>query len=299
MNNRRAGFTLIELLVVIAIIAILAAILFPVFAQAREKARQTACLSNVKQIGVAQLMYSQDYDERLVTSWAKGFVGDYNFNIQPYIKNYDILICPSKKISVQAADAACGPNASNDNYGTYYLLPGERDNPTGEPYLWGYGFNNGVNWVDGNGLIDGVPAPNGGQTVTISVNGKDIQTTVGGTTHVGIALAAIAAPANIFMEADTNEPPRSSMQIQALRPVSWPGFATITDGCQSLCDMGAPHHTGGNCFLYCDGHAKYQKFTGQANNWDSGDPAPVANMCQYFRNYDGGNNPGNCTTNGF
>ena len=62
MRNRR-GFTLIELLVVIAIIAILAAILFPVFAQAREKARQTTCLSNMKQMGTAIMMYVQDYDE--------------------------------------------------------------------------------------------------------------------------------------------------------------------------------------------------------------------------------------------
>ena len=61
----RRGFTLIELLVVIAIIAILAAILFPVFAQAREKARQTQCLSNMKQIGVGLMMYAQDYDETL------------------------------------------------------------------------------------------------------------------------------------------------------------------------------------------------------------------------------------------
>src|ERR1043166_5831286 len=63
MRHLRSGFTLIELLVVIAIIAILAAILFPVFAQARDKARQTACLSNAKQIGLAVNMYVQDYDE--------------------------------------------------------------------------------------------------------------------------------------------------------------------------------------------------------------------------------------------
>src|ERR671916_3232132 len=63
LRTKRNGFTLIELLVVIAIIAILAAILFPVFAQAREKARQASCLSNVKQIGLAAMMYVQDYDE--------------------------------------------------------------------------------------------------------------------------------------------------------------------------------------------------------------------------------------------
>ena len=92
-SARRPGFTLIELLVVIAIIAILAAILFPVFAQARESARQTACLNNLKQIGVAIPMYAQDYDERFPIHLYYPTSGNYSVSItwreecQPYIKN--------------------------------------------------------------------------------------------------------------------------------------------------------------------------------------------------------------------
>ncbi len=103
---KRTGFTLIELLVVIAIIAILAAILFPVFAKAREKARQSSCLSNLKQIGLAAVMYAQDYDERFVfghnyytdaggTEWLAWFPN----LLEPYIKNRQIFVCPSHKNS--------------------------------------------------------------------------------------------------------------------------------------------------------------------------------------------------------
>jgi prepilin-type N-terminal cleavage/methylation domain-containing protein/prepilin-type processing-associated H-X9-DG protein len=106
----RRGFTLIELLVVIAIIAILAAILFPVFARAREKARQASCLSNCKQMGLAAMMYVQDYDEvffpRCTGTWG-GWTTDPNSVpwfyysatvpglIYPYINNAQVFICPS------------------------------------------------------------------------------------------------------------------------------------------------------------------------------------------------------------
>src|SRR5262249_28725078 len=82
---RRNGFTLIELLVVIAIIAILAAILFPVFAQAREKARQTTCTSNVKNLGLAVMMYAQDYDETYPPLWYQANDGHWPNTVRPYI----------------------------------------------------------------------------------------------------------------------------------------------------------------------------------------------------------------------
>ncbi len=99
MLTNREGFTLIELLVVIAIIAILAAILFPVFARARERARQTSCLSNVRQLTTALMMYAQDYDETLPYACRWGpddNVREWHEYLQPYIMNEQILVCPSQ-----------------------------------------------------------------------------------------------------------------------------------------------------------------------------------------------------------
>jgi len=109
INRLKRGFTLIELLVVIAIIAILAAILFPVFAQAREKARMTQCLSNLKQIGTGVMMYNQDYDEMFpnAKAWGRYWTGEvanpalpdslrYLPDLTaPYTKNVDLWFCPS------------------------------------------------------------------------------------------------------------------------------------------------------------------------------------------------------------
>ena len=117
-NLRKKGFTLIELLVVIAIIAILAAILFPAFAKAREAARRSSCSSNMKQIGISIMQYSQEYDEKFpinndpvkgASPWvgngvngtyANGFAdagaqGNWIQGVQPYLKNYGVFACPS------------------------------------------------------------------------------------------------------------------------------------------------------------------------------------------------------------
>lgn len=91
--NRRYGFTLIELLVVIAIIAILAAILFPVFAKVREKARQTSCNSNLRQLGLAILQYNQDYDERFPSGTQPSAQG-WAAQLYPYVKSTGLYKCP-------------------------------------------------------------------------------------------------------------------------------------------------------------------------------------------------------------
>lgn len=104
IQNKNAAFTLIELLVVIAIIAIIAAILFPVFAKVREKARQTTCASNLKQLGLGVLQYAQDYDEFLPAVSSETGTGTLSFRglVQPYTKSIAVLKCPSNPVKDKA-----------------------------------------------------------------------------------------------------------------------------------------------------------------------------------------------------
>lgn len=142
--RRRHGFTLIELLVVIAIIAILAAILFPVFARAREAARASSCRSNLKQLSTAMLMYVQDYDEAMVNYsgcaatgvhdpanavgvWPDGSpkVVYWNVQLEPYIKNTQVAYCPSIRLP---ATNSCGHSTGNyyrSNYGVNQYAYGQ------------------------------------------------------------------------------------------------------------------------------------------------------------------------------
>lgn len=92
---RGAAFTLIELLVVIAIISLLAAILFPVFARARENARRSSCLSNVRQIGLGIAQYTQDFDERIPHNDGAANGGRWGRRVYPYVKNANVFVCPS------------------------------------------------------------------------------------------------------------------------------------------------------------------------------------------------------------
>jgi prepilin-type N-terminal cleavage/methylation domain-containing protein/prepilin-type processing-associated H-X9-DG protein len=158
-RSNRPGFTLIELLVVIAIIAVLAAILFPVFARAREKARQAACGSNLKQIGSAILMYTQDWDERLPdrrdlkvsmpggykpwSSWPTSDprAGWAELVFEPYVKNTQIWSCPSVSGSVMGSAVQVRQPLTTDanSPATYYWFWrfDRPDDPVPLDNLWG------------------------------------------------------------------------------------------------------------------------------------------------------------------
>ena len=142
------GFTLIELLVVIAIIAILAAILFPVFAKAREQARKASCQSNLKQIGLGLMMYVQDYDETYPARYEGYSVGGnsqlWMDVIQPYVKSYQVWVCPTSgpSYSVNGRMYSYGMNYCGSTYsGTTHI---------------GRGFGNGLS---GDGTPGGLSGP--------------------------------------------------------------------------------------------------------------------------------------------
>jgi prepilin-type N-terminal cleavage/methylation domain-containing protein/prepilin-type processing-associated H-X9-DG protein len=242
--NTRKGFTLIELLVVIAIIAILAAILFPVFAQAREKARTTSCLSNLKQIGTSSMMYTQDYDETCVSHAWHGndaFPNDNKYwpeMVQPYAKSWPIMRCPSDP--TDPFGIWNGPTANIKWYYNWMRWPAYS-------YNWNY--------------LSGV----GGW-----------QASVGG--GFGVSLAAVQSPSATVAFTDgkvvgadssgyyTSQSVDSPAAIWAPDCTTWSNggwgtgtwgdtfqFASKKTGTGSF----APRHTGGGNISFADGHAKW------------------------------------------
>jgi len=231
MQRRRGGFTLIELLVVIAIIAILAAILFPVFAQAREKARSVSCLSDTKQLGLAVLMYVQDYDEVFPVACPNDWwMYTWAVTTQPYIKNLNILKCPSDGPDREAGIDWAGPRIS-------------------------FAANGLIKWVNNANRL-------------IGVMGMDQQSWITGTTA---AIASVKRPADTIMLAEKHDPgnvmwwgPRSMYYSDSVWDWANWGCGSIPVGTRNPAAAYPDNpngcvptvHSGMANFVFSDGHSK-------------------------------------------
>jgi prepilin-type N-terminal cleavage/methylation domain-containing protein/prepilin-type processing-associated H-X9-DG protein len=235
---RKRGFTLIELLVVIASIAILAAILFPVFARAREAARRSACLSNTKQIGTALMMYATDYDEILCPPWNGACPGLGCFGwadmLYPYIKNDKVFDCPSAIAKMRLIPGVAPPRFYRDHIGS------ANDATTNAALPTNVNYNYGANCF---AITGGNPAGNGG------VFGQDTTSLA----YPNLALPAIASPAGTAAITEgrgatpwflsQGQPVYTSIDAQ-VDGRRHPGNQALDKG--NACNV-----------IYVDGHAKY------------------------------------------
>ncbi len=280
VSNRQRAFTLIELLVVIAIIAILAAILFPVFAQARESARKISCLSNNKQIGLGVMMYCQDYDEMYpCNNWDTPPLGitdtdsrDPNYpaanswmwHIMPYIKNKQIFVCPSDP---DPKSGWTGYDATN---------PADCNEAWGIPTPISYNSNDQIigygGYLNPNGCFgDGSFIPDWGLTPK--------------------GMAAIPTPASTYMIGDAGrENALESYWINNLRAANYtrvypstgaPGGGHLADSTASpwmtqLNQGNIYRHQLGSNVVFADGHAKFRngKQITCGDDWSDGFHAP-------------------------
>ena len=256
----RTAFTLIELLVVIAIIAILAAILFPVFAQAREKARAITCISNEKQLGTAVMMYAQDYDEGIVPWLSSRAFPEQTSNeriwasrIQPYLKNGSLIAgqkspngvfaCPSFSIA-KFSSAAVKPDCDDNS------LSAATDDITS--FYASYGLAAGQDRL--TGVVNGQVFPDCGtqDNPCGQLAGSNGYPDDSGN-YVTTYMAAVVRPSETGLISDGVT-------------LAGGGFILITFGCEAQ-DM----HQGGGNLMFLDGHAK--RLTGNINRYQTQRPS--------------------------
>lgn len=281
--KRFPAFTLIELLVVIAIIAILAAILFPVFAQAREAARASACLSNTRQIGTGQLMYAQDYDEQIVP-WntardsdgtAAQIAGVWTNLIQPYVKNKQILFCPSfNPMNTQkAADKGlCDGDDSlySGHPGELFIGPGTPN--TDANILSHYGISRNATF--GTTVAGDCYPQNSSQYPYTHYAGSGWQIDQYNTTttnYFTLGMAAILSPAKTAVIGDAWTTVSGGFSGSTSGYTTPAGIVRSRFGCEGT----FRHKNDGANLTFLDGHSKY--VTGNPeNHWKA-----MANGCYY------------------
>jgi prepilin-type N-terminal cleavage/methylation domain-containing protein/prepilin-type processing-associated H-X9-DG protein len=253
--STRKGFTLIELLVVIAIIAILAAILFPVFAQAREKARSISCVSNMKQLALGLAQYHQDYDEQLIKEYY-GFPSDCNSwgshyyswrqAVQPYVKNIGVFACPSNALAGNSADwyfTIQDPSYGAQGHGAFM--------PTSyavNSSLIGFAYGNCANLNVGDSALAQIDAPSD------TIMAADTRTCWNDTHIELIGAASITGAGGPGIDA----------------PDTFEGNASPTNGSQGVFQ----NHQGQVNFMFSDSHVKAMKLAHTAlpnDLWVSGD----------------------------
>jgi prepilin-type N-terminal cleavage/methylation domain-containing protein/prepilin-type processing-associated H-X9-DG protein len=235
MRLRKQGFTLIELLVVIAIIAILAAILFPVFAQAREKARAITCLSNSKQMGTAMMMYVQDHDECYP---AMTWFDSYNAANQ-WLGNlgWPLAIIPYHKNTGKGSFLVCRSDSDHPNFSKPEYI---------EQLL-------SVNWP---GAVPGMTTQQMAQVFPLSYAGNYYLSNsqprmVNAVGQLGFSIAAISRPANVFLltELGRGTQPWTTSTYSTYYAI--PGYGVTTRW------KVGQRHQGGRNWTFADGHAKY------------------------------------------
>ncbi len=280
--QRRKGFTLIELLVVIAIIAILAAILFPVFAQAREAARKASCLNNVKQMGSAIIMYAQDYDGTFPQAYyynndsnSGGGYSQWSGTVQPYVKNWQMFVCPSDKVKGLAPTNFAG---NNMGFGT---PPGQTAQNAIQdlqaPRL-SYTANAAVmprkrRSADPANVVYESMLDAPADTILVAemtdippcINDSSAASGVAYKSHRSTNAVVMAGGGTFTGESEAPGTP-----LEAITPAQ---ARSALQTCQTASSNGLPHiaytapfrHADGSNYLYCDGHAKFSKLDATLN----------------------------------